>query len=334
MGGEGNGIYWWTNGFWVGVLWQLYHATNQESYRATAEVLEKRFDTALEGFLGLHHDVGFMWLHTAIANYRLTGNETSKRRGLHAATILAGRYNPNGQFLRAWNHDRIGWMIVDSMMNIPILYWAAAELGDPRFTTIAKAHADTCMNTIVRTDGSCNHIISFDPATGEYLDNPGGQGYASGSAWSRGNAWALYGFALSYLHTKDENYLNTAKKIAHYFIANLAQTDWIPLADFRSPKEPIIQDSTAGMIAACGMLEIAKHVPEHEKDLYRTSAINVITACEKAFANWNVDEDSIMSGGTEAYHSGDKARHVPIIYGDYFFVEAVLRLLDKDFLIW
>jgi len=336
QGAYGEGITWWTNGFWPGMLWQLYSATKDENLKTSAVNVEKRMDEALaEKFLGLHHDVGFQWLHTSVANYRQTGDMDSRRRGLHAAFILAGRYNPAGRFIRAWNSNRTGWMIVDSMMNLPLLYWAGLELDDPRFAYIAKSHADTCISNILRPDGSCNHIVILDPETGDFTDNPGGQGYASGSSWSRGNAWALYGFALSYYHTKEQRYLDAAKQVAHYFIANLALNDWLPLVDFRAPAEPVRYDSSAAMIAACGMLEIAEHVPELEKSFYTESAKKTLMACEKRFCNWDTNIDGIVYGGTAAYHSNvDLTSETALIYADYFYVEAVLRLLHKGFRIW
>lgn len=134
-------IYWWTNGFWPGILWKLYLLTGDSKYRESAELIEKKLDKALYGFNGLHHDVGFMWLHSAVADYRLTGNEKARSRGLLAASVLAGRYHPEGQYIRAWNpecvepgEDCTGWIIVDSMMNIPLLYWASREVEDTRFT--------------------------------------------------------------------------------------------------------------------------------------------------------------------------------------------------------
>ncbi len=325
---------WWTNGFWGGMLWQMYHATKQEKYKTAAEGVERRLDVTFENFEGLHHDVGFMWLHTSVANYRLTGDARAKARGLHAANILAGRYNPRGKFIRAWNQDRTGWMIVDCMMNIPILYWASELIGDPRFTYIAKDHADTTLNVTVRPDGSCNHIVVLDPDTGELLETPGGQGYESGSSWSRGQAWALYGFALSYRHTGDVRYLDAAKQIAHYFIANVAGTDYVPLVDFRSPAEGPYWDTTAGMIAACGLLEIADSVGELEQGLYANAALNMLKSTERQYANWDVEVDSIIANGTAAYHSRGHDFGVPIIYGDYFFIEAILRLRGQSFLIW
>jgi unsaturated chondroitin disaccharide hydrolase len=275
-----------------------------------------------------------MWLHSAAANYRLTGNKDSRRRALHAANLLAGRYNPAGKFIRAWNDDRAGWIIIDCMMNIPLLYWASRELHDPRFSCIAVNHAATAEKILVRPDGSCNHIAILSPETGECLETPAGQGYAAGSSWSRGQSWAVYGFALSFHHTNQREYLDTAKKIAHYVVANFAQNDWLPVVDFRAPPLPVKYDSTAAMISACGLLEIASHVGEHEKALYTGAAIKLLKACEQAFADWDITTDGVMGKGTGSYHGGPNDTEVPLIYGDYFFAEAVLRLLGKDFLIW
>ncbi|MCL2832831.1 MAG: glycoside hydrolase family 88 protein [Treponema sp.] len=327
-------IFWWTNGFWPGMLWQMYNASKDEVFRGTAEAVIKRFDRALEMYEGLHHDLGFMWLHTAVADYRLTGNKDSRRRGLHAANLLAGRYNPAGRFIRAWNGDRTGWIIIDCMMNIPLLYWASRETDDPRFKMIAQNHAHTTNDILVRADGSCNHIAILSPETGECLELPGGQGYASGSSWTRGQAWGLYGFVLSYLHTLDKKYLDTSKKIAHYFIANSAKNEWLPLVDFRAPAEPVKYDSTSAMIGACGLLELADQTGEFEAPLYYDAAIKLLRTCEKNFADWNTETDGIMGKGTGSYHGGPADTEVPIIYGDYFFTEAILRILGKNFLIW
>jgi len=329
-----DGIYWWTNSFWPGMLWQMYHAVKDEQFRKTAEAVEKRLDTALEGYDGLHHDVGFMWLHTAVANYRLTGNTDSRRRGLHAANILAGRYNPAGKFIRAWNGDCTGWIIIDCLMNIPILYWASKEIDDPRYKMIGMEHACTALNLLLRADGSCNHIAVLSPQTGDCVEYPAGQGFASGSSWSRGQSWGMYGFALSYRHTGERKFLDAAKRIAHYVTANFAQNDWLPLVDFRAPPEPVKYDSTAAMISACGLLEIAEHVSEYEKKLYSTAAVKLLTAVEKSFADWNMETDGIIGRGTAAYHGQSHDTEVPIIYGDYFFTEAILRILGKNFLIW
>ena len=338
------GIGFWTNGFWPGMLWQMYSATEDEIYKETAEGVEERLAGLLDTFESLDHDIGFLFLPSAVANYRKTGNKDARRRGLHAANILAGRFNPVGKFIRAWNgsvgpvlgeKESSGGMIIDCMMNIPLLYWAAKETGDPRFHHVAVSHAKTAQQYIVREDGSCNHIVVFDPQTGEFLDNPGGQGFEQGSAWSRGQSWAVYGFSLSYRHTGDESFLNAAKRCAHYCISNLAVNGWLPLVDYRAPKEPLKYDSTAGMITACGLLELAEHVGEYEKNLYTTAALNILKACDAKFSNWDPEADSIVDGGTFFYHDPEgKNTEVPIIYADYYFIEALLRLKGEALFIW
>lgn len=330
--GEKN-IFWWTNGFYGGILWQMYHATKDEMYKEAAINLSKRLDETLEFPNKLDHDVGFMWLHTAVANYRETGDTVARETGLRAARILADRYNPIGKFIKAWNGNRDGWVIIDCLMNLPLLYWATKETGDDEYRQIAIGHTETACKNILRKDGSTNHIVVFDVNTGEMLDNPGGQGYASGSSWSRGQSWAVYGMSLAYRHTGNEEYLNRAKLAANYFIANTAVTDFVPVIDFRAPKEPYYIDSTAGMIAACGLLELVNYVEEGEKNFYFDAAIKLIKAVEARCANWNEDEDGIIGYGSACYERSED-REVPIIYGDYYFLEAILRLLDKDIFLW
>jgi len=322
--------HWWTNGFWGGMLWQLYNVTGQDVFRKTASDLEDKLDGVLAEFLGLHHDVGFMWLHTAVANYRNTGNEQSFRRGLHAAGILAGRYNPSGKFINAWNDECMGWMIIDCMMNLPLLYWASKHNNLTHYDFIAREHANKTLDVLMRGDGSVHHISVLDKVSGEPLEFPRGQGYVSGSSWSRGHGWAIYGFALSYRYTGDERYLDAAKKTAHYFMVNTP--DGVPLVDFRAPQEPKLIDTTAGLIASCGLLEIAGHVGEFEKNMYEAHAKKIIKATAEQHADYDTERDGIIGNGSEAYH--DAKVHVPIIYGDYFFIEAILRLMGKGFHIW
>lgn len=330
---------WWTNGFWIGILWKMYLATDNEMYRKYAEKLEEKLDKVIEEFIFLNHDVGFMWLLSSVINHRITGDETAARRGLHMATVLAGRFNIAGNFIRAWNcapdaeEHNAGWVIIDSMMNIPLLYWASKETNDPRFYNTATAHADTLLNYAIRPDGSVKHIMVFDPETGEYIKNITGQSYDVDGAWSRGQAWAIYGFTLSYIHTGKIEYLDAAKRIAHYFISAMPENN-IPPCDFRSPKEPVYKDTTAGACAACGLIELSKLVPEGESDVYLSAAIKMLRAMEETCCDWSDSEDSILGMGTEAYHHGMK--NVPIIYGDYFFIEAIMKLRGdkKDMLFW
>lgn len=316
---------WWTNGFWGGLLWLAWKGSKKDCYKELAIACEDALDQSFLDFYGLNHDVGFMWFPTAVTHYLIDGNEKSKNRGLHAATLLAGRFNCQCDFLRAWNSKEraIGWSIIDSMMNLPILYWATEETADPRFRMIAERHANTVAKHFVRPDGSVNHIVSFDPNTGEVLDTPAGQGYASGSSWTRGQAWAIYGFALSYIYTGKQEYLEVAKRVAHYFIANLSE-DGVPVVDFRAPKEPVLKDTSAGAIAACGMIEIMKHVNEHEKDLYENAAEKLLKGLEK-HCDFTLEKQSILQDGTVDYHNA-RGHHVSLIYGDYYLMEALLKL--------
>lgn len=339
---QGDQIHWWTNGFWGALMWVMYAGTESEAnkaeYKATADRAEVLLDKAFENIAVLHHDVGFMWHISSGASYKLTGNAASKNRDLLAAMTLASRYNLRGDFIRSWNgKQQAGWTIIDCMMNIPQLYWASEQLDDDRFKQIAVHYADMAMRDHVRADGSVNHIVSHSLENGDVIETFGGQGYGVGSTWSRGEAWALYGFILTYIHTGDQKYLDVAKKVANYTISNLAADDWLPLVDYRAPETPVLYDSTAGAISACGLIEIAKHVPECEQKMYITAAIKLLKAMEKAWCNWSDDEDAVLMKGTERYviaNDGEKGLHIPIIYGDFFFAEAMLKLRGSDFLPW
>lgn len=329
-------VAWWTNGFFGGMMWLMYVGTENNEYRITAERSEELLDKAFEKTDNLHHDVGFMWNLTSGVNFRLSGKESSKNRLNLATAILASRYNIDGEFIRAWptwskEQDNTGVTIIDCMMNIPMLYRASEIAEDNRFRKIGMKHADMAMKHHIREDGSVYHIVDHNPDTGEIVDYRAGQGYSKESAWSRGQAWAVYGFILSYIHTKEERYLDTAKKAAQFFVENVKKTDYLPLADFRCPEEPVIYDSTAGVCAACGLIEIANAVPDNEKQYYMDAAIKILKATVEKCCNWEEDEDSILQMGTEAYGRGI---HKPIIYGDFFLVEAILKLKGNDFLIW
>ena len=329
----------WTNGFWPGLMWLMYYGTKNESYRITAECGEKFLDKALEEYDDLHHDVGFMWHISAGANYRITGNKKSRVRNMYAANVLAGRYNLTGKYIRSWNgewggKDTEGWVIIDSMMNLPLLYWASEETKDSRFRQIAVSHADVTMKNHIRPDGSVKHIVCYHPETGEYVENYAGQGYSTNSSWSRGQAWAIYGFVLSYIHTGKKEYLDTAKRVAHYFIANVCN-DYMPRVDFRSPGEPNIYDSTAGAVAACGLLEIARVVDEYEGQMYYDAAINLLKTMDKNWCDYSLDNDSVLQYGTACWkEEGEQAErvHIPLIYGDYYFTEAIYKLKGFDLL--
>lgn len=329
-----DGLNWWTNGFWGGMMWLLYQDTGEEKYAQIARKSEECLEKCFQDYYGLHHDVGFMYMPTAVADYRLTGNENSKKIGMHAANLLAGRFNPAGRFIRAWNdleEDTRGWAIIDCMFNISLLYWAYEESKDPRFLQIATMHADTVMEHFVRPDGSVNHIVEFDPQTGQKVKSYGGQGYGDGSSWTRGQGWAVYGFVISYLHTGKKEYLDTAKRVAHYCMANIPQSGIIPV-DFRQPKEPAYEDSCGACVIAGGLLELSKCVPECEQEIYREAALKILEAIAEKRADWGHGCDAIVQNCSASYHN--PVHHITMSYADYYFMEAVYKLKGTGRLLW
>lgn len=312
---------------WPAEMWAMYRMTGDDRYKREAERAEAMLDEAFRDYDHLHHDVGFMWLISSGVNFRITGSDMSRKRTLLAANLLAGRFNPAG-FIRAWNGDCTGWAIIDCMMNLNLLYWASDYTCDPRFRMIAMAHADTAIKYFVRADGSCNHIVVFDPETLEVKEIPAGQGYASGSSWSRGQSWALYGFTLSHLHTGKTEYLTTARKVADYFIVQV-QDDWIPRCDFCQPADDPLKDACAGAIAACGLLELSRIT---EKQCYFDAAIAMLKALCTRCADWSASYPAILTQCTGSWHGND--HNIAMNYADFFFMEAILKLQGDTFRFW
>ncbi len=327
-------ICWWTNGFFGGMMWQLYGATREEIFKQRAEGIEKKLDRNFLDYYGMDHDSGFKWLTTAHANNLLTGNKESLNRFLLAAANLAGRYNPIG-FIRAWNDDsgnNAGWSIIDCLMNLPLLYLASETSGDPRFKVIAMHQADTAIKHFIREDGSARHIVILDPNTGYFVDEPGGQGFGRGSVWTRGQSWALYGFTTSYLHTKEARYLDTAILCADYFVEHIPSNGRIPV-DFKQPATPDYTDSCAAAIASSGFLLLARTLRESGKkktlaEKYEAAAEKMLCYLVEMDSDWNPDTDNILKSCTAAYH--DKDHEYPIIYGDYYLIEAIFRITGEE----
>ncbi len=329
-----NGVYddaahsWWTSGFWPGLLWLMYDVTGNEAYKEAAWDWDHKLEACFAEYpVELYHDVGFQFLPTAVIKYKLTGDRDGLRIGMMAANFLAGRFNPQGNFIRAWNGPHVvGWAIIDCLMNIPLLFWASEQSGDPRYKHIAVRHADTFLKHAIREDGSACHILSFDPETGAFIEALGGQGFGPDSAWSRGNAWALYGLALAARWTGEARYLQAAKRVAHYFVAALPD-DLVPYWDFRLPAlegEP--RDSSAAAIAASGLLELADVVSGADERIYRRAAERIVQSLSDHYATWDQPEhEAILLHGTGHKPQNDNI-DVSLIYGDYFFAEAAAKL--------
>ena len=194
------------------------------------------------------------------------------------------------------------------------------------------AHADMVLKEFIRADGSVCHIVSFNPETGERIEEIGGQAYGVGSAWSRGISWALYGMTLSYKYTGKQEYLDAAKKVSHFFISNLSE-DSVPFWDFRSPEDDFDKDSSAGACAASGLIELSQFFNGKEKQLYHNAALRILKSLYENYCHWGEDEQGILLEGT-GHKPKNTNVNVPLIYGDYFFVEALSKLQGYTELFW
>lgn len=329
---------WWTAGFWPGLLWVLHSGSGHNELKKLAEECEAKLDSVLDGYVTLDHDLGFMWTLTSVMNYKLTGNEASRIRALKAANYLAARFNLKGRFIRAWNpwqegERNEGIAIIDCCMNMPLLFWASRVSGDPRYAHIAEVHLDTVVKYFIREDGSVYHIVHFDPHTGERLEGLGGQGYAAESAWSRGAAWAIYGLALGYHHTGKKEYLAAAQRAANFFLSRLPE-DHVPAWDFRAPEELLnLRDSSAGSCAACGLLLLSTQLDGADSAVYETGAVRILESLYKKYGAWEEKEEGLLLHGTSNYPQGTNI-DVPLIYGDYYFVEGLAKLKGLGTLCW
>lgn len=325
-----DGNSWWTGGFWPGLMWQLFAATGDEAFRTEAHRTQELLTAELRTFQRLNHDVGFMYLLSCGADHKLCGDEQARTDALHAASLLMGRFNPVG-YIRAWNEDsRMGFAIIDCMMNLSLLFWASRQTGDPRFAHVAKIHADMTLREFLREDGSVSHIIELDPATGKRVQEHPGQGYCLGSSWSRGQAWGLYGFTLAYMNTKDQRYLDAAQRIAAYFVANI-RPDGLTDCDFRQPAGEERIDNIAGACAACGLMELHKLTGDER---WKTAADRLVDGLLEHCVDWSEEHCGLLTHCTASYHDDGAGRHTNITYGDYFLVEALAKLNGTDPMLW
>ena len=198
-------------------------------------------------------------------------------------------------------------------------------------------HMDMTIRDHIRPDGSVNHIVVHEMDRVGVKEVKAGQGYSSDSSWSRGVAWAVYGSVISYIYAGKKEYLEAAKRCADYFITECKKTEYLPLIDFKAPQVPVLYDSTAGVITACGLLEIAKYVSKEESEKYAQEAINLLRACDEKFCNYDDNEDCLVLMGSGRYPRDEAdldSVHVPVIYADFFFVESLCKLKERKFLIW
>lgn len=326
----------WTTGFWTGALWLGYEHTHNPKLKETALMQVESFFARIRDKINVdHHDMGFLYTPSCVAAYRLTGSETGKKAALMAADNLLRRFREKGQFFQAWGalEDQDNYrLIIDCLLNMPLLFWASEVTGDSKYQEHAARHIQTAMQCIIRPDDSTYHTFYFDPDTGRPVKGVTCQGNRDGSAWARGQAWGIYGAAYAYSKIKDAAYLDIFKRVTQYFLTHLP-SDLIPYWDFDfddGSAEP--RDSSSSVIAACGMLEMAKYLPEEEsKDYIRTAAQLILPLIEHCAVT-----DCHKSNGLLLH--GTYSRKTPTntctnggvdectTWGDYFYLEALTRL--------
>lgn len=315
----------WTSGFFPGILWNVSELTGDTSLRTSAV----RWTEGLTSnqFYSGTHDIGFMMYSSFGKGYQFTGNESYKKILLQTAGTLTTRYRPAVGSIKSW--DNRVWpypVIIDNMMNLELLFWASKNGGTQEMYDIAYSHAEKTMKNHFRSDGSTYHVISYDTLDG-HVDWKGTvQGFSDSSCWSRGQAWAIYGFTMSYRYTNDERFLVTAQRAADYFIGHLP-ADMIPYWDFQAPNIPNEpRDVSAAAIAASALFELSGRVKNSEQQKkYYAAAVSMLEALiRKPYFAEESRESSILQYGVGNKPAGREIE-TSLIYGDYYFIEALMR---------
>lgn len=319
----------WTDGFLGGMMWQFHMRTKDAWWRERAEHYSKLLEHRQHD--RNVHDLGFIFLSTYLPWYELTGEKHLHDVLIQAGRTLAMRFKERGQYLRSFVSDES--LFIDIMMNVPIIFYAAKETGDPELARIASAHCRTTRDKIVRADGSTAHEGIFDLETGDFLREDTHQGLASNSAWARGLAWSLYGYSKCYALTGNREWLDVAERNARYWIDHLPE-DGVPLWDFHAdPNEPppwgAQKESSAGAIAASGLLDLARQTEDLVlAEICERSAQKTLDALVQPdyLASGTPGWEGILKHGV--YHT-KKGLGVDesVMWGEYFFVEALTKAM-------
>ncbi|MEO7984089.1 MAG: glycoside hydrolase family 88 protein [Bacteroidota bacterium] len=318
----------WTSGFWPGILWFMYEYTGKPEWKTKAAEFTALMEK--EPANRNSHDVGFKVYNSYGNGYRLTGDETYKKLVLKGAATLATRFNPVTGCIKSWDFPQWQYpVIIDNMMNLEILFAATRLSNDSSFYKIAVSHANTTLKNHFRPDFSSYHVVDYDSITGKPIGKSTHQGYAKESAWARGQAWALYGYTMCYRETKDITYLKQAEQVAAFLLNNPDMpADKIPYWDFNAPdraNQP--RDASAAAIMASAFYELKNYSLQGKR--YRKAA-DMIMKNLVAYYRSPVNENK---GFILLHSTGNKPANgevdVPIIYADYYFLEALLRKTNK-----
>ncbi len=317
----------WLAGFWPGLLWLAYAATGDEDLSAHAGSLLSTFEGRLDKQVHITHDLGFLFTLSARAQWQMTSDERARRLALRAARELVQRYRPAGQYIQAWGEvgdaEEGGRTIIDTLMNLPLLFWASEQTGDAAYREAALAHAETSRRYLLRPDGASYHTFFFEQASGKPLGPRTHQGYADDSLWARGQAWAIFGFAVAADWCRNESLLDASRQAARRFMAELPP-DGVPTWDLRLPSHaPHYRDSSAGAIAASGLLRLAGLVDGADRDEFHRSALTLLDALVTNCFETRPKAQGLLRDGTYHAHKGWGVEAY-FICGDYFFLEGLL----------
>lgn len=322
----------WTCGFFPGTLWYMYENTGNEKWKKLAkeytEAMEKcQFNTGT-------HDIGFLMYCSYGNGYRLTNDSTYRIILIQSAHSLASRFNPVVGCIRSWDHNKQKWdypVIVDNMMNLELLFWAAKATGEKEFYNMAVSHANTTLKNHFRDDFSSFHVVDYNSNTGAIRKRETHQGYSDSSAWARGQAWGLYGFTLCYRETGDKKYLDQAEKIAGFIFSNPnLPKDLIPFWDYNAPKTyDTPRDVSAAMVTASALYELSQY--DKTKGIqYKKWADTILKNVTKNYRTPPGSDYGFLLRHSTGNMPAEDEVDVPLSYADYYFMEALTRKARLD----
>lgn len=321
--------YGWTTSFWTGQLWLAYELTGEKSYRDLALAHVGSFARRMHEAIDVDtHDLGFLYTLSCVSAWRETQSEEARAVALSAADQLMTRFLEPVGVVQAWGDlgdpDEGGRTIIDSLMNMPLLFWATEQTSDPRYSEAARRHVTALRDHIMRPDGSTFHTFHWDVATGAPQRGSTAQGYTDDSCWARGQAWGIYGFALGYRHTGDLTLLETARRCADYFLAHLP-ADGVAFWDLTfqdGSGQP--RDSSAAAIAVAGLLELAVSVDDASRTRYQEEADRILASLDRSYTSEGTPSDALLLHGVYHWHKADGIDEGNL-WGDYFYLEALTR---------
>lgn len=320
----------WTSGFFPGVLWMLFEYTGSAEFKAAAMANTSFMER--EKFNGGTHDMGFKMYCSFGTGYRATKDDYYKDVIVQSAKTLSTRFNPVVGCIRSWDHHKDQWgfpVIIDNMMNLELLFAATRFSGDSSFYKIAVSHANTTMANHFRSDYSSYHVVDYDTATGKVVKKNTHQGFADESAWSRGQAWGLYGYTMCYRETGDRKYLQQAEKIAAFILhhPNLPK-DKVPYWDFNAPNIPNEpRDASAAAVTASALYELSRY-SSHKKE-YLSAAITILQSLTGNYRSAIGENKGFLLLHSTGSKPANSEVDVPLNYADYYYLEALLRSTGK-----